>query len=392
MKKLFLFILILFVTVSVVFQFNCSTNTDSTTTISSTSTSITALTSTTTSTTIPVTTTSTYLSSSTSTSTTTTTTTTITPPSAPIITGLANGSYNTNQTFTVTGSDSLSYTLDNGTNWINYSVSVTISDEGTYTIKAIATNSGGSTESTVYTIIIDKTPPALKTNYIGADYVVIVDENYGNVASNFTDETNCTAVFDDVNNKILVRDSFNNKIFINNVNVGKNWIAFVISNILSNETFYITKGNYILDNTLAINKNINIFGDGDNTIITVNNNFSDIIDIQDVGGILSIKSVVFGHESHNGYFINTNSSSNIFQNKKNKLILSNIKYIGNGNSYILGGSGINCSIIYISKDYDNINNKILYSNNGTDEHYIYTISTSDDDYAYLWYTGSFSIP
>jgi len=85
-------------------------------------------------------------------------------PSAPTISGISDGTYNTDQSFTVSGESgaTLEYSTDGGSSWSTYSSEVTLSTEGTYTITARQTDSAGNTspKASTITVTIDKTAPS----------------------------------------------------------------------------------------------------------------------------------------------------------------------------------------------------------------------------------------
>ncbi|HKK61100.1 MAG TPA: Ig-like domain-containing protein, partial [Bacteroidales bacterium] len=87
-----------------------------------------------------------------------------TSPGVPTVTGISEGSYNTDQTFTVSGElgASIEYSLDNGSSWAIFSSDVTISSEGIYDVVARQTDAAGnkSSNSTAITVEIDKSAPA----------------------------------------------------------------------------------------------------------------------------------------------------------------------------------------------------------------------------------------
>jgi len=198
------------------------------------------------------------------TTTTTTTTTTIVPPNAPTIVGLTNGTYNTDQSFTVAGTDTLYYSKDNGTTWIAYDGQVTLSTEGSYTVKAKATNAGGSTISASnYTIVIDKTAPTVK---ITANYWVIPLDATGIVNADFTTETGLkNPVFSDSANTIVLEDQAGNKTTISNVYDGPetDGLRDAVTASVSGNTIYVTAGDYqLVDIPLRIDKDITLQGSG----------------------------------------------------------------------------------------------------------------------------------
>jgi hypothetical protein len=83
----------------------------------------------------------------------------------PNIEGISSGSYNTDQAFTLTGIDMGStgyYSLNNGTDWIEYTGEVTVSAEGDYQIVAKQVDSlmqDSAVTSPSIDVTIDKTPP-----------------------------------------------------------------------------------------------------------------------------------------------------------------------------------------------------------------------------------------
>jgi len=91
-------------------------------------------------------------------------------PSAPTISGISAGNFNSNQTFTVSGEagDTIEYSTNNGGLWTAYSGAVTLSAEGTYSVLARQTDQAGNgpTASGVITLTIDKTAPS-SPNIIG---------------------------------------------------------------------------------------------------------------------------------------------------------------------------------------------------------------------------------
>ncbi|GEM_PF-2836158 len=90
-----------------------------------------------------------------------------TAPTAPTISGISAGNYNTNQTFTVSGEAgaTIEYSTNNGGLWAAYSGAVTLSAEGTYNVLARQTDQAGNgpTTSAAITLTIDKTAPAAPT-------------------------------------------------------------------------------------------------------------------------------------------------------------------------------------------------------------------------------------
>ena len=90
-----------------------------------------------------------------------------TAPSAPTITGISAGYFNSNQTFTVSGEAgaTIEYSTNNGGLWTAYSGAVTLSTEGTYNVLARQTDQAGNgpTASGVITLTIDKTAPSAPT-------------------------------------------------------------------------------------------------------------------------------------------------------------------------------------------------------------------------------------
>ena len=87
----------------------------------------------------------------------------VTLPDAPVVSGISAGTYNTVQSFTVSGETgaTIEYTLDGGTTWNSYSAEVDLDVDGTYTVAARQTDAAGnvSSTSTTYAVTIDMTAP-----------------------------------------------------------------------------------------------------------------------------------------------------------------------------------------------------------------------------------------
>jgi len=112
-------------------------------------------------------------------------------PPAPTITGITSGSYKTTQSFTLTGilaNATAEYSLNNGTDWIEYTVKVDITDEGNYQVVARQTDEFSKTSPTSspsIDITIDVTepdPPA------GLDLAAADDTGSSN-SDNITNQT-----------------------------------------------------------------------------------------------------------------------------------------------------------------------------------------------------------
>ena len=137
---------------------------------------------------------------------------------APTVSGITTGSYNTDQSFTVSGESgaTLEYSLDSGTSWSTYSSEVSLSAEGTYEVIARQTDAAEnqSANSSLITVIIDKTGPVVTsiTPSDGAtdvdletNLVIIFDESldsntkgtvsFGSTLTTFTDASNCSITF-----------------------------------------------------------------------------------------------------------------------------------------------------------------------------------------------------
>ena len=100
-----------------------------------------------------------------------------TAPTAPTISGISAGYFNTNQIFTVSGEAgaTIEYSTNNGGLWTAYSGAVTLSAEGIYNVFARQTDQAGNgpiTTSSAITIIIDKTAPSA--------YTVAIDQAINN--------------------------------------------------------------------------------------------------------------------------------------------------------------------------------------------------------------------
>jgi hypothetical protein len=84
-------------------------------------------------------------------------------PDAPVISGIANGVYKTNQSFTITGADDtlIEYSLNSGQTWNTYTSEVTLTAEDDYRVTARQTRKDKvSSFSPTVAITIDKTAPA----------------------------------------------------------------------------------------------------------------------------------------------------------------------------------------------------------------------------------------
>ncbi|MBM7558150.1 InlB B-repeat-containing protein [Halanaerobacter jeridensis] len=84
-------------------------------------------------------------------------------PSSPTIEDISTGTYNSNQTFTISGETgaTIEYSKDGGTSWTEYSSEVTLSKEKTHNLVARQTDDAGNTSSNTdaMKITIDKTAP-----------------------------------------------------------------------------------------------------------------------------------------------------------------------------------------------------------------------------------------
>ncbi|MDH5721620.1 MAG: hypothetical protein OEZ13_13520 [Spirochaetia bacterium] len=86
-------------------------------------------------------------------------------PNSPTISGITAGSYNTNQSFTVTGSgETLEYSTNGGTSWNAYTTAVTLNTEGSYSVTAREIDAVGNVSATAMAIniTIDKTNPTVE--------------------------------------------------------------------------------------------------------------------------------------------------------------------------------------------------------------------------------------
>ena len=83
-------------------------------------------------------------------------------PSAPEISGIIAGDFNTDQTYTLSGEaeSSIEYSIDDGTTWVA-GTEITLSDEGVYNVSVRQTDSAGnlSAASAAIEVEIDKTAP-----------------------------------------------------------------------------------------------------------------------------------------------------------------------------------------------------------------------------------------
>lgn len=87
----------------------------------------------------------------------------LTSPQPPTVTGLASGTFNSAQSFSIQAVDgrTYEYSLDNGTTWLDYSGPVTVSSQGSYQI--VARVKGTSVTSDSYAVTIDTTAPLAPT-------------------------------------------------------------------------------------------------------------------------------------------------------------------------------------------------------------------------------------
>lgn len=76
----------------------------------------------------------------------------------PLLKGIATGSFQTAQTFSIAGGGSYAYSLDDGATWLEYSGPVTLTAEGFYRVRA--RNNFTNLISPVIPLKIDRTPPA----------------------------------------------------------------------------------------------------------------------------------------------------------------------------------------------------------------------------------------
>ncbi|HPI88946.1 MAG TPA: kelch repeat-containing protein [Spirochaetota bacterium] len=123
----------------------------------------------------------------------------MTLPDAPVVSGIAAGTYNTVQSFTVSGETgaTIEYTLDGGTTWNTYSAEVDLDVDGTYSVAARQTDAAGnvSSTSTSYAVTIDMTAPENVTALAAtaADQTITLtwtdptgDTSYSGVTVSFT--------------------------------------------------------------------------------------------------------------------------------------------------------------------------------------------------------------
>ena len=116
-----------------------------------------------------------------------------TAPSAPTISGISAGYYNTNQTFTVNGEAgaTIEYSTNNGGLWTAYSGAVTLSAEGTYNVLARQTDQAGNgpTASAVITLTIDKTAPTISSVGVPSNSTYVSTQNL-DFTVNFSEAVN----------------------------------------------------------------------------------------------------------------------------------------------------------------------------------------------------------
>lgn len=89
-------------------------------------------------------------------------------PSAPTVSGISTGNYNTTQNFTLGGIEagaSAQYSLDGGANWSNYSSAVSLTTSGTYKIRARQQDAAGnfSTMSAEIQVVLALTQPTVSS-------------------------------------------------------------------------------------------------------------------------------------------------------------------------------------------------------------------------------------
>ncbi len=88
-----------------------------------------------------------------------------TPPSAPTVSGISGGNFNTVQTFTVSGElgASLEYTVNGGTTWQPYTGPVTLNTDGAYAVRARQTDQAGNlgSASSAVNLNLDLTAPVV---------------------------------------------------------------------------------------------------------------------------------------------------------------------------------------------------------------------------------------
>jgi len=94
-------------------------------------------------------------------------------PSAPTITGITSGSYNSAQTFSISGEigATIFYSINGGTNWTEYTGDVTLSSAETYNVTAYQVDLANNTSSNapIITLIIDTSNPSASITYSDAD-------------------------------------------------------------------------------------------------------------------------------------------------------------------------------------------------------------------------------
>ncbi|MCP4133228.1 MAG: choice-of-anchor D domain-containing protein [bacterium] len=85
-------------------------------------------------------------------------------PDPPDISGITDGEFNTDQTFSVSGSEPvIEYSLNNGSSWNSYSGPVTLSGDGTYRVTARQSDGAGtmSGNAAVITVVINTSSPEI---------------------------------------------------------------------------------------------------------------------------------------------------------------------------------------------------------------------------------------
>lgn len=87
----------------------------------------------------------------------------VTLPDPPVVSGITNGFYQVNQAFSISGESgaSIEYTINGGTDWLPYSATVNLAEEGSYTVMARQTDAveNLSANSTPIAVVIDRTSP-----------------------------------------------------------------------------------------------------------------------------------------------------------------------------------------------------------------------------------------
>lgn len=102
-----------------------------------------------------------------------------TPPVAPTISGIASGTYQDDQTFSVSGSagGAIEYSTDGGSAWSPYTSPVSLTSNGTFDVTARQTDPAGnlSIEASVISVTIANTVPTVGTsNYSGVQATAAV--------------------------------------------------------------------------------------------------------------------------------------------------------------------------------------------------------------------------